>query len=123
MENLTKAGEKDPPTAKLQQHLHTTVAIPFSKSVDSYQPVSLYRGHFWIPSADKIRDTFFWLPAWKKGFCTINGFNLGRYWNIGPQQTLYVPAPLLRVGENEVILYEESLPAFSIFSIDKPILG
>ena len=32
----------------------------------------------------------------------INGFNLGRYWNIGPQQTLFVPGPILRQGDNEV---------------------
>lgn len=31
----------------------------------------------------------------------VNGFNLGRYWNVGPQRTLYVPAPVLKRGENE----------------------
>ena len=38
---------------------------------------------------------------------TVNGFNLGRYWNVGPQKTLYVPAPLLREGENEVIVFDQ----------------
>ena len=39
-------------------------------------------------------------------FLVLNGVNLGRYAQIGPQRTLYVPAPLLRRGENEIILFE-----------------
>ena len=42
------------------------------------------------------------LQGWGKGVVILNGFNLGRYWSKGPQQTLYVPAPLLQIGENEV---------------------
>ncbi len=41
-------------------------------------------------------DTFIQLPGWGKGNVWINGFNLGRYWSAGPQQTLYVPGPLLQ---------------------------
>jgi beta-galactosidase len=42
-----------------------------------------------------------------KGFCTVNGFNIGRYFNpAGPQKTLYVPAPLLREGDNEIVVFE-----------------
>jgi beta-galactosidase len=38
---------------------------------------------------------------------TVNGFNIGRYFNpAGPQKTLYVPAPLLREGENEIVVFE-----------------
>lgn len=52
-------------------------------------------------------DTFIKLFGFHKGFVKINGFNLGRYWNDkGPQKTLYVPAPILREGENEVIVFE-----------------
>ena len=36
----------------------------------------------------------------------INGFNLGRFWEIGPQKTLFVPAGILHGGENEIILFE-----------------
>ncbi|MBT3292296.1 MAG: beta-galactosidase, partial [Victivallales bacterium] len=43
---------------------------------------------------------------WTKGVVWINGFNLGRYWDIGPTKTLYVPAPLLREGENELVVLE-----------------
>ncbi|GGY02647.1 beta-galactosidase [Massilia dura] len=51
-------------------------------------------------------DSFLSLPGWNKGVAWINGFNLGRYWERGPQQALYVPAPLLRTGENELIVFE-----------------
>ena len=64
---------------------------------------TFYRGRFTI---DEVADTFLALTGWTKGCCWINGFNLGRYWDRGPQQTLYVPAPLLRAGKNELILFE-----------------
>ncbi|CAG2179343.1 unnamed protein product [Oppiella nova] len=44
---------------------------------------------------DSPRDTFIRLDGWVKGNAFINGFNIGRYYHIGPQQTLYIPAPLL----------------------------
>ncbi len=47
-------------------------------------------------------DTFLDMRNWHKGIVFINGFNIGRYWSVGPQQTLYIPAPLLRMGENKV---------------------
>ncbi|XP_069003810.1 beta-galactosidase-1-like protein 2 [Embiotoca jacksoni] len=53
------------------------------------------------------RDTFLKLPGWNKGVVFINGKNLGRYWSIGPQQTLYVPGPWLHRGDNQVIVFEE----------------
>lgn len=40
--------------------------------------------------------------AWEKGVVFINGMNLGRYWSIGPQQTLYLPGPFLNSGINQV---------------------
>ncbi|MFC9916164.1 beta-galactosidase family protein [Streptomyces sp. NPDC127197] len=51
-------------------------------------------------------DTFLSLPGWTKGQAWINGFHLGRYWNRGPQRTLYVPAPVLRPGSNDLVLLE-----------------
>ena len=61
---------------------------------------SLYRGTFQVNS--EPRDTFLLMEGWTKGVCFINGHNLGRYWNVGPQMTLYVPGPWLRKGENYV---------------------
>lgn len=61
---------------------------------------ALYRGTFTID--DEPKDTFLLMKNWTKGVCFINGHNLGRYWSKGPQQTLYVPAPWLQKGQNEV---------------------
>jgi beta-galactosidase len=49
-----------------------------------------------------VADTFLDMSAYTKGYVWVNGHNLGRYWNIGPQQRLYCPAPWLRRGSNEV---------------------
>ena len=51
-------------------------------------------------------DTFLALPGWTKGQAFLNGFNLSRYWSVGPQLTCYVPAALLRPGENELVIFE-----------------
>lgn len=53
---------------------------------------------------EEPKDTFVKMQGWKKGVVFVNNFNLGRYWDIGPQKTLYLPAPLLRRGPNEVSL-------------------
>lgn len=55
---------------------------------------------------EKPLDTFIRLDNFTKGFVVINGFNLGRYWKIGPQKTLYVPASVLKEGENEILVFE-----------------
>lgn len=49
--------------------------------------------------------------GWTKGVVFINGQNLGRYWNVGPQETLYVPGPWLKPGLNEVTSRSAPLPA------------
>jgi len=64
---------------------------------------AFYRGTFEV---DEPADTFLKLEGWSKGVAYVNGFNLGRYWEKGPQKTLYVPAPLLRKGVNELVLFE-----------------
>ena len=51
-------------------------------------------------------NTFLKLDNFTKGFVVINGFNIGRYWEIGPQQTLYVPRSILNEGENEIVVFE-----------------
>ena len=61
---------------------------------------SLYRGTFEV--TEEPKDTFLHMKGWAKGVCFINGHNLGRYWRIGPQETLYLPAPWLNKGHNEV---------------------
>ncbi|XP_030600290.1 beta-galactosidase-1-like protein 2 isoform X2 [Archocentrus centrarchus] len=64
-----------------------------------------FRAKFYVNGSP--RDTFIKLPGWGKGVVFINGKNLGRYWSIGPQQTLYVPGPWLHKGDNQVMVFEE----------------
>jgi len=54
---------------------------------------SFYCGEF---TADTDKDIFLDMSDWNKGVVFVNGFNLGRYWSIGPQLTLFVPRELLR---------------------------
>ena len=79
-----------------------------------------FRGEFEV---DEPCDTFLKLSGWTKCVCYINGFNLGRYWKIGPQQALYVPGPLLKKGKNELIVFElEGMQEPVVEFTDKPSL-
>lgn len=51
-------------------------------------------------------DMFIALDGWAKGYVWVNGFCLGRYWDRGPQHTLYAPAPVVREGANEIVVLE-----------------
>ena len=73
------------------------------KPYKSMEEPAFYRGSF---EAETVCDTFIKVPGGMKGTVWLNGFNLGRYWNVGPQLTLYAPAPLLRKGRNEIVVFE-----------------
>ncbi|HKU34193.1 MAG TPA: beta-galactosidase family protein [Paenarthrobacter sp.] len=68
-------------------------------------------------------DTYIALPESTKGFLWLNGFLLGRYWNTGPQVTLYAPAPLLREGRNSIKALELEAPGAVVELREKPDLG
>nr|WP_203600067.1 beta-galactosidase family protein [Streptomyces sp. SID10853] len=63
----------------------------------------LHRGTFDVTGAG---DATLELTGWVRGFVWVNGFCLGRYWSAGPQESLFVPGPVLREGENEVWVLE-----------------
>ena len=86
------------------------------------EPSVFYRGKF---NVDIPYDTFLSTENFTKGFVVINGFNLGRYWDIGPQKTLYVPASVLNRGENEIVLFESDgvKGNTEVMFLDKPDLG
>ncbi|XP_012584950.1 PREDICTED: beta-galactosidase-1-like protein 3 [Condylura cristata] len=65
-------------------------------------------------------DTFLSLPGWKLGSVFINGNHLGRYWNIGPQESLYLPGVWLHPEDNEIILFEEMMSGSDIHTTPKP---
>jgi beta-galactosidase len=68
-------------------------------------------------------DTFLALPGSRRGLVWVNGFLLGRYWDIGPQVTLYCPAPLLRAGANTVTVLELEGFGGVLELRDRPELG
>jgi beta-galactosidase len=62
--------------------------------------------------------------GWGKGVAWINGFNLGRYWTRGPQQTLHVPAPVTRAGYNELVILELEVAGDAVAAfVPEPRLG
>lgn len=80
-----------------------------------------YRGHFTLR---KPGDTFLNMEAFGKGQVYVNGHAIGRFWNIGPQQTLYLPGCWLKQGRNEVIVLDVVGPKGepTSFGQDKPEL-
>lgn len=74
--------------------------------VRSNQRPTLFSGTFTINSQFPKDDYFLDLSEWNKGAVWINGRNLGRYWHIGPQQQLYLPAPFLKDGENHIAILQ-----------------
>ncbi|MFI6319121.1 beta-galactosidase family protein [Nonomuraea sp. NPDC050556] len=95
-----------------QQYLNGVSAVPIpvddiSKLVFepgfTGEPRSYFRAALEVAEPG---DAFLALPGWGKGYVWVNGFLLGRYWERGPQRTLYVPAPLLRAGTNELVVLE-----------------
>ena len=85
----------------------------------SQQP-AFYRGEVTLAENG---DCFLDMHGWGKGAVWVNGKSLGKYWNIGPQQTLYVPGPWLKKGKNEIIIFEmEDTGQRTVSGLDHPIL-
>ena len=69
---------------------------------------------------DEAADTFLELPGFGKGVVYLNGVTLGRFWEIGPQKRLYIPAPMLQAGENELLIVETEGKHGSVVLCDEP---
>ncbi|KAI0137978.1 glycoside hydrolase family 35 protein [Hypoxylon sp. NC0597] len=99
-----------------------TVSKPGSEAITTGSPPVFFRGTFRVGggnSTDPMTlDTFLEVPDGVKGNVWVNGFNLGRYWIVGPQQSLYLPGTIIRPDEeNEIVVLElepngDSLTAF-----------
>lgn len=88
------------------QTLKAKVAsAPKGKAVASAsRPGVFFKGNFLL---DSVADTYLDLSGYKKGMVWVNGHNLGRYWSVGPQNHLYCPAPWLKKGDNEVLIFDQ----------------
>jgi beta-galactosidase len=79
-----------------------------------------YKGHFQVAHAG---DTFLDVRSLGKGAVWINGHALGRFWDIGPQQTLYVPGVWLKDGDNQVVVFDvKGRGAIALAGLDHPLL-
>jgi beta-galactosidase len=93
-------------------------------------PLAFKRGRahgpaFWRGSFDTGRpgDTFLDMSGWGQGIVWVNGRCLGRYWSIGPTQTMYLPGPWIRRGRNEVVVLDLTGPEQArIAGLEAPIL-
>ncbi|XP_068094899.1 beta-galactosidase-1-like protein 2 isoform X2 [Hyperolius riggenbachi] len=80
-----------------------------------------FQGALQVPYGPQ--DTYLSMKGWRKGVVFVNGRNLGRYWEIGPQETLYLPGTWLWPGVNEITIFEEQEAGSSLYSVEAPMLG
>ncbi|XP_038720971.1 beta-galactosidase 17 isoform X1 [Tripterygium wilfordii] len=123
--NLNEGPETSPilQVADLQAIKKSKHKILDNNQEGVYREPAIYVGQFSIDKATKVTDTYISFTGWGKGVAFINDFNVGRYWpSFGPQCNLYVPAPILRHGENDVLILEleSPNPKLVINSIDQP---
>ncbi len=77
--------------------------IKYNSGTAGSKEGTFFKGNFTL---DNLGDTYLDMSKYKSGFVVVNGHNLGRYWNRGPQQRLYCPAPWLKKAKNEIIIFD-----------------
>lgn len=93
-------------------------ALPFAEKAESVKCPAYLKGSF---KASSKADCFVDIKNFTKGYVFVNGKNLGRYWNVGPQRTLYLPGVWLK-EENEIVVLEvEEYKTPTISITDKPV--
>ena len=94
-----------------------TENIDFSKRWQPEQP-AFYAFDFEMKA---LKDTYLDLSGFGKGLAFVNGVNIGRFWNVGPTLSLYIPHSLLKEGHNRIIIFEtEGEYEESINLVNKP---
>lgn len=76
--------------------------LDFSKEWQENAP-AFYRFDFRL---DCVYDTYIDMRGYGKGAVFVNGHNLGRFWEVGPTTSLYVPHGFLKEGDNTIIVFE-----------------
>lgn len=87
--------------------------IGYAPCTAPHRAPAFYRGRF---EAEACHDTFLDMSGWGKGLVWVNGHCLGRFWNIGPTQTMYLPGPWLRAGTNEIVVMDLLAPRETVVS-------
>ena len=102
-----------PDSYKVQKEMNYT-------TLEGQKVPGCYRAMF---NLKKTGDTFLNMETWGKGQVYVNGHAIGRFWNIGPQQTLYMPGCWLKKGENEIIVLDIVGPTkTTVEGLSKPVI-
>lgn len=101
--------------------MSTVPKLAKNKNTGKINRPTLYQGSF---NLSKTGDTFLDMRDWGKGIVFVNGINIGRYWSVGPQQTLYLPGCWLKKGTNTITIFEQKNEVLQnkVSSINTPIL-
>jgi len=83
--------------------LRSDASRRLASASEPIRPGHFFRGEFTL---EKAEDTFIDMTGYRKGVVWVNGHNLGRFWEIGPQFRLYAPASFLKAGRNEVVVLD-----------------
>jgi beta-galactosidase len=103
------------------------IPVEYEQQINKKFSTKKASGAAWYKATFNLTETgytYLNMSAWGKGFVWVNGHNLGRFWKIGPTQTLCVPGSFLKKGENEIIVFDLDKPAATstISGLDHPIL-
>lgn len=110
LNNLNDIAKINPIIQVASPDIQEDLALRKAQENVSKEP-AFYAGHFSIDKEEHVQDTFLSFRGWGKGVAFVNDFNIGRYWpGRGPQCNLYVPAPVLKRGENVLVLLELESP-------------
>lgn len=83
-----------------QKYLSKLMFLP---KVPNKRGGTFFKGSFEL---NNLGDTYLDMSNYKRGFVIVNGKNLGRYVCPSPQQRLFCPAPWLKKGKNEIVIFD-----------------
>ncbi len=109
---------EEPDLVKLKGDVYENTSANMKKLANC--PV-VYEGTF---NLNETGDTFLDMESWGKGIVFVNGKNIGRYWHVGPQQTLYLPGVWLKKGSNKIVIFEQLnlQPKTEVSAVKTPVL-